>query len=148
MSMRLFGFARHKRPPVEHGFRTRRSGSLGLADRAAVILLGLGLLIPSASLSQTSPPSSGLGSRMAVEDCEGPGQTLDVKSERMTFDRQTQTFIFRERVRVQRCDMTILCDRLRVFNDAAGERVERIVATGNVRFNQGARRITAERAEY
>jgi lipopolysaccharide export system protein LptA len=73
---------------------------------------------------------------------------LDVKAERMTYERQTQTFLFQEDVRVHRCDMTILCDRLRVFNDAAGQRVERIVFTGNVRMQQGARRVTADRAEY
>lgn len=109
-----------------------------------MLLLGLWLLAPAVSTPQTTN-NKGL---VAIEDCEGPGQTLDVKAERMTFDRQTQTFLFRENVRVQRCDMTILCDKLRVFNDAAGERVERILATGRVRFHQGARRITAEQAEY
>jgi lipopolysaccharide export system protein LptA len=66
----------------------------------------------------------------------------------MTYERQTQTFLFQENVRVRRCDMTILCDRMRVFNDAAGQRVERIVFTGNVRMQEGARRVTAEHAEY
>jgi lipopolysaccharide export system protein LptA len=83
-----------------------------------------------------------------MENCEGSGQTFDVKAERMTFDRQTQTFLFQERVRVRRCDMTIQCDHLRVFNDAAGQHVERIVFTGHVRMHQGTRRVTAERAEY
>ncbi len=103
--------------------------------------------MPAVSTSQTAPPKS-LNNQVIAEDCEGPGQTLDVKAERMTFDRQTQTFVFHDRVRVKRCDMTILCDKLRVFNDTAGNRVERILATGNVRFRQGARRITAEQAEY
>lgn len=149
MSMHLFDFARRERHVTRCGCRPWwfRSSGTTAQGRGAAILLGLWLLVPAVSTSQTAPPT-GLDSRLAVEDCEGPGQTLDVKAERMTFDRQTQTFLFRERVRVQRCDMTILCDKLRVFNDAAGERVERILATGNVRFRQGARRITAERAEY
>ncbi len=133
MSMRHFDFARRPR--------------LGIPGWATLVLV-LGLLSPGASLSQTAPPQQNPLSRVPIEDCEGPGQTLDVKAERMTFDRQTQTFLFQERVRVRRCDMTIQCDRLRVFSDPAGERVERIVCMGNVRMQQGARRVTAERAEY
>lgn len=132
MSMRYFDFVRRRRPALPGWTR---------------LFLILWLLTPGVSLSQTAPSQSPL-SRMPVENCEGPGQMLDVKAERMTFDRQTQTFLFQERVRVRRCDMTILCDHLRVFNDAAGQRVERIVFTGNVRMRQGARHVTAERAEY
>jgi len=132
MSMRHFDFARRPRP-VLPGW--------------AALLLIIWLLTPRVSLPQTAPSKSPL-SRVPMEDCEGPGQMLDVKAERMTFERQTQTFLFQENVRVRRCDMTILCDRLRVFNDAEGQRVERIVFTGNVRMQQGARRVTAERAEY
>lgn len=113
----------------------------------SVWLFAIWLLAPGWSLAQTAPSRNPL-SRVPVENCEGPGQTLDVTSERMTFDRQTQTFLFQERVRVRRCDMTILCDRLRVFNDSAGQHVERLLFTGNVRMEQGARRVTAERAEY
>jgi len=109
--------------------------------------LALLLLIPGASLSQQAPSQNPL-SRVPGKSCEGPGQTLDVKAEHMTFEQQTQTFLFEENVRVRRCDMTILCDRLRVFNDKTGKRVERIVFTGNVRMQAGARRVTADRAEY
>ncbi len=111
----------------------------------ASLWLILWWVAPQVTWAQTAPTPR---SQVPLERCEGPGQTLDVKAERMTFDRQTQTFLFQERVRVRRCDMTILCDRLRVFNDAKGQRVERIVCTGNVRMQQGARRVTAERAEY
>jgi lipopolysaccharide export system protein LptA len=113
----------------------------------AILFCILWLLMPEVSLAQSTPSKKPL-SQMPEANCEGPGQTLDVTAERMTFDRQTQTFLFQEHVRVRRCDMTILCDRLRVFNDAAGQNVERIVFTGNVRMQQGARRVTAERAEY
>ncbi len=148
--MHHFDFARRARHMMRYKvrrWRFRPCRVVASTGRGVAVLLGLCLLSPVVGTSQTTTPK-GLGAQVAVEDCEGPGQTLDVKAERMTFDRQTQTFLFRERVRVQRCDMTILCDKLRVFNDAAGERVERILATGNVRFHQGARRITAERAEY
>ncbi len=84
----------------------------------------------------------------AQKGCEGGATTLDVSSERMTFDSKTRIFIFEEKVRILRCAMTILCDRLQVLNDASDKNIERIIATGNVRFQQGTRSAVAERADY
>ena len=84
----------------------------------------------------------------AQKGCEGGATTLDVSSARMTFDSKTRIFIFEEKVRILRCAMTILCDRLQVINDTSDKNVERIIATGNVRFQQGTRAATAERADY
>ena len=84
----------------------------------------------------------------AQKGCEGGTTTLDVASERMTFDSKTRIFIFEEKVRILRCAMTILCDRLQVINDTSDKNVERIIATGNVRFQQGTRVAVAERADY
>lgn len=83
-----------------------------------------------------------------VGDCKGDGQALDVTADRMTFDSKTHTFVFESNVRVIRCDLTMRCNRLRVINDAKGDRVDRIIATGQVRLRQGERRLEAERAEY
>jgi lipopolysaccharide transport protein LptA len=80
--------------------------------------------------------------------CEGGSTSLDVTSARMTFDSKTRIFIFEENVRVLRCTMTILCDRLQVINDASDKNIEQIIATGNVRFQQGMRAAVAERADY
>jgi lipopolysaccharide export system protein LptA len=80
--------------------------------------------------------------------CEGDLATMDVSSARMTFDSKTRTFIFEEKVRVLRCTMVILCDRLQVVNDASDKNIERITATGNVHFDQGDRSGTADRADY
>ena len=132
MSMRHFDCVKRSRAAL--------SGWMGL-------LLVVWLLAPTAGFSQTRTAPNAL-SRMPMENCAGPGQTLDVQAERMTFERQTQTFLFQDRVRVRRCDMTIVCDRLRVYNDDKGQRVERIEFIGNVRMEQGERRVTAERAEY
>jgi len=82
------------------------------------------------------------------KDCKGNQATLDVSSVRMTFDSKTHTFIFEEKVRIVRCTMTIVCDRLQVINDASEKNVERIIATGNVHFQQGTRSAVAERADY
>ena len=81
-------------------------------------------------------------------DCKGNNVTLDVSSSRMTFDSKTHTFIFEEKVRILRCTMTISCDRLQVIHNTSEKNVERIIATGNVRFQQGNRSATAERADY
>lgn len=80
--------------------------------------------------------------------CEGNLGILDVSSARMTFDSKTRTFIFEEKVRILRCTMVIICDRLQVINDAGDKNVDRIIATGNVHFNQGNRSGTADRADY
>ena len=80
--------------------------------------------------------------------CEGDPTTLDVSSKRMTFDSKTRVFVFEEKVRIVRCTMTIVCDRLQVMNDASERNIERIIATGNVHFQQGKRSAVAERADY
>ena len=84
----------------------------------------------------------------AQKGCEGNPATLDVSSARMTFDSQTRTFIFEEKVRILRCTMVITCDRLQVMNDAGEKNVDRIIATGNVHFDQGNRSGTADRVDY
>ena len=84
----------------------------------------------------------------AQKGCEGGATSLDVSSQRMTFDSKTRIFIFEEKVRILRCAMTILCDRLQVINDASDKNIERVIATGNVRFQQGTRSAVAERADY
>ena len=83
-----------------------------------------------------------------LSDCEGAEATLDVTSERMTFDRDTQTFIFEEKVRVKRCDLVIDCDRLQVVRYADESGIKHIIATGNVRFRDGTRHAVADRADY
>jgi len=80
--------------------------------------------------------------------CEGNPPTLDVSSTRMTFDSKTRTFMFEEKVRILRCTLVITCDRLQVINGATEQNIERIIATGNVYFEQGKRSGVAERAEY
>jgi lipopolysaccharide export system protein LptA len=80
--------------------------------------------------------------------CEDGATTLDVSSERMTFDSKTRVFIFEEKVQVLRCTMTVFCDHLQVINDTSDKNIERIIATGNVRFQQGTRSGVAERADY
>ena len=80
--------------------------------------------------------------------CEGGTASLDVAATRMTFDSKTRTFMFEDKVRVQRCTMTILCDRLQVIQDTSQQNIDRIIATGNVQIQQGHRSAAAERAEY
>ena len=80
--------------------------------------------------------------------CEGNLGILDVSSTRMTFDSKTRTFIFEEKVRIVRCTMVIICDRLQVINDASDKSVDLIIATGKVRFEQGGRSGTADRSDY
>jgi len=87
------------------------------------------------------------GEKFLPGDCQGSAAALNVTAERMTFDHRTQTFTFEENVRVDRCNMTVVCDHLQVTNDARGN-VERIIATGHVHFQQGTRHVVAEQAQY
>ena len=109
--------------------------------------LGIALLCLEAGAQNRDQPG-GSAALLPEQGCEGQPQPMDVTSERMTFDSQTNTFIFEGKVHVERCNMIMLSDRLQVTNDPKGERVERIVATGNVRFQQEERHARADRAEY
>ena len=81
-------------------------------------------------------------------NCEGAEAALDVTSEQMTFDQETHTFVFEDKVRVKRCGLVIDCDRLQVVRSAGENRIEHVIATGNVRFREGTRHAVAERADY
>jgi lipopolysaccharide export system protein LptA len=98
------------------------------------------------SYGQTLPDT--LEKLPAQKGCEGNAAMLNVSATRMTFDSKTRTFIFEEKVRVLRCTMAIACDRLQVINGASEKNIERIIATGNVQFEQGTRSGVAERADY
>jgi lipopolysaccharide export system protein LptA len=93
-------------------------------------------------------PQGNVQKLLPTSDCEGPATALNVTSERMTFDMNIHTFIFKDKVRIRRCDIIIVCDRLHITTDAKGETVEHIIAMGNVHFQQKERHVTAERAEY
>jgi lipopolysaccharide transport protein LptA len=110
-------------------------------------LIALTLLGLSAN-GQTQQRAQPFGVQAPGQDCQGPGQELDVTADQMTFDSKTHIFVFENNVHVRRCDMTLKCNRLRVINDAQRNRVDHIIATGNVRMQQGVRHVRAERAEY
>ena len=115
-----------------------------------VILLVIGFALLSMGQRGQSPsqtPTQTIDSFLP-QDCEGEGAGLEVTSARMTFERNTRTFVFEEQVRIRRCEMTIWCDRLQVIGDRTSEDTEHIIATGNVKIEYGTRRVTAQRAEY
>jgi len=114
----------------------------------AILLIATTVLIGLSGGGYSQGLQSTLEKLPVQKDCAGGPTTLDVSSERMTFDSKTRIFIFEEKVRVLRCAMTILCDRLQVVNDTSEKSIERIVATGNVRFRQGKHSAVAERADY
>lgn len=97
--------------------------------------------------NQNQTPTQTIDS-LLPQDCEGERAGLEVTSERMTFERNTRTFVFEERVQIRRCAMTIWCDRLQVVGEPESEGTEHIIATGNVKIEYGTRRVTAQRADY
>lgn len=109
---------------------------------AAVTALSMGVA------GQTQSEKPAISQRVQQPNCEGTEAALDVTSEQMTFDRNSNTFIFKEKVRLQRCSLVIDCDHLRVVRDADENRITYVTATGNVRFQDGTRHAVAERADY
>ena len=111
----------------------------------AAILVSALLVVYTAVTGQEqlqNPPGSG------QSDCEGAEAALDVTSEQMTFDQESHTFVFEDKVQVKRCDLVIDCDRLQVVHAAGENRIKHVIATGNVRFREGTRHAVAERAVY
>lgn len=96
---------------------------------------------------QSQTPSQAIDT-LIPQDCKGQQASLDITSERMTFDQKTRTFLFENQVQVRRCNMTISCDRLKVVGQPESGSTEQMVASGNVKIEYGTRRVTAERAEY
>lgn len=115
--------------------------------RVAIVVVAV-LALPVCIVSQPQSEGEPLSQRLQQSDCEGHEAALDVTSEQMTFDRETGTFIFKENVRVKRCNLTIDCDHLRVIRGADENRIKQVIATGNVRFQDGTRHAVAERADY
>ena len=116
--------------------------------RWVAILVVAVLALPVCIVSQPQSERAAPSERLQQSDCEGPEAALDVTSEQMTFDRDTNTFVFKENVRVKRCDLTIDCDHLRVIRHADENRIKQVTATGNVRFQDGTRHAVAERADF
>jgi lipopolysaccharide transport protein LptA len=112
-------------------------------------LVSVGLLMLCLNTETFGQNRRGTNEKLLPQkDCEGGSTTLDIVSERMTYESKVRTFVFEEKVTVRRCTMVITCDRLQVINGANERNVERIIATGHVKFQQGSRHVTAERAEY
>ena len=116
----------------------------GFRARIAVLISALVVLF-AAVVGQTQSDSSSV---LEPSDCEGAEAVLDVTSEKMTFDSETHTFIFENKVRVQRCDAVIDCDHLQVVRHVDENRIKHVIATGNVRFRDGTRHAVAKRADY
>ena len=113
------------------------------ARMGVVVSVLLVLFTAVAGLAQTDEPAI-----PEPLDCEGTEAALDVTSEQMTFDNETHTFVFDDKVRVKRCHVVIQCDRLRVVRYADENRIKHVIATGNVRYRDGRRHAVAERADY
>ena len=72
---------------------------------------------------------------------------LDIDAERLVLEGKENRAVFEGSVTVRRDDWTLTCEKLTVRYDPAG-RVTHLLAEGAVRVVQGARVVTAERAEF
>lgn len=112
-------------------------------------LVSIGLLLVCLETATFGQNRRGTNEKLlSPKECEGGTTTLDITSERMTYESKIRTFVFEEKVTVRRCTMVMTCDRLQVINGTNERNVERIIATGHVNFQQGSRHAVAEKADY
>ncbi len=72
---------------------------------------------------------------------------ISITALRMEADNKAGWVLFVGKVKAIQKEMVLTSDRLKVFLDQKGK-VKRVVATGNVRVEQGGRVITSSKAEY
>lgn len=75
-------------------------------------------------------------------------EPVEITADRLEADDAAKTLIFIGNAVAKQADITIRGDRLTIYTAAGGSDVERIVAEGNVRIDQGQRLATSGRAEY
>lgn len=101
------------------------------------IAVGIGFLILSKGLAfDLSPGKNKKEERLPIQ----------ISSDEMLAYQEIQKFIFMGNVVTKRGDLIINSDRLESFKDPKGSDV--IIASGNVRINQGGRQASAEKAEF
>ena len=76
------------------------------------------------------------------------GDAINITSDRMEADKSKRLIVFKGSVVAKQKDMTINSDELHMHYDESGKDVEKVVAIGHVRVEQGDKTATAQRAEY
>lgn len=129
----------------------RHSGyAMGLA-----ITLVLGMIGPVCAQPRT-PPSTQRGPRSANPSAKGPVQAkkenrspITIDADRMEAMRKENLVIFTGNVVVKQDSSTQYAERMEVYLDDQGEKLSRIISTGNVKIiTENCRTGTANRAEY
>ncbi|MBI2876517.1 MAG: lipopolysaccharide transport periplasmic protein LptA [Candidatus Tectomicrobia bacterium] len=115
---------------------------MGRALRVWGMMVGIGLLILSEGWAFDLGPSK----NKKEKDKKEERLPIQISSDEMLAYQEIQKFIFTGNVVTKRGDLTIHSDRLESFKDPKGNDV--IVASGNVKINQGGRQASAEKAEF
>ena len=88
----------------------------------------------------------GLLSSLTLNSRHGP---VEITAQKLEFDYRKLELTYEGGVTVRQGDMTLRADRLRVvLNEDGAERVQEIMAKGNVLIQQGERIAAGERAEF
>jgi lipopolysaccharide export system protein LptA len=104
--------------------------------RCWLLCTGL-LMLAATSLAAPTAPSA-----------TASQEPVQITADRLEADEAAKTLIFIGNAVAKQGDVTIHGDRLHIFTAAGGSDVERIVAEGNVRIEQGQRLATSGRADY
>ncbi|MFC1888328.1 LptA/OstA family protein [Thermodesulfobacteriota bacterium] len=124
------------------------------ASRAAKVVPALVMslcllmgMILGPGVSAFADPSREKGTAIAGAGrwCDEP---IDITSDRMVANYKSREIAFEGNVRVTHCDFSLKSDSIQSNYSDDGNTINRIVATGNVRIDQGERLATAGEAEY
>jgi len=116
----------------------------GLGVLGGVILLFAAGIAPG---SEKKPLSLGA---LAGADGRGSGQPLKITAESLEADNKNRVITFRGKVEARQGGLTIYADLAQVFYEKKeeGNEIREVVATGNVKVQEGDRLATARKAVF
>jgi lipopolysaccharide export system protein LptA len=114
---------------------------------AIVILM---LMLPAFEASQGAEKKPFLFGKADQREKRGLGQPLRITSQQLEADHKNRVILFRGNVVAKQGEMTIYSDVTQVYYEQKeeGHEVREIVATGNVKFQEGDRLATGQKVVF
>lgn len=101
-------------------------------------------IVPILIIASVLIISAGAGAQQAKEE----DSVITITSDRMEVDNKNNIYIFLGNVVSKRAGYTIKSDRLEVYSKKDQEKVDKIIAIGNVKIDKDGRSASGDRAVY
>lgn len=118
-----------------------------LPEHTGILIGKSAFFILLASLLTLSLPSMGTPEEPTQEP-QGDQIPTSITSNRMEIDHKTNIVVFMGEVVAVKGELTVMSDRMEVYNDEETGNIERMIATGNVQIEKGKRHAKSERAVF